>query len=209
MWLSKLTLNSRLREVRRDLANPYEMHRTLSWAVSQALAEGRERLLWRVEPVRGQSPIVLVQTLTCPDWSEVLRRLPGYAVVDPASPKPFDPRFAPSDVLRFRLRANPSVKRIGKRYPILRDDGKMEWLQRKLQDAGCELLAGVPLSEEKILAFKKADGDKHTTQLTVYAVLFEGILRVLEPEATKKAIAQGIGPGKGLGLGLLSLGPVR
>lgn len=52
MWISKLVLDLRSRSARRDLANPYEMHRTLSRAVSRALEEGKERLLWRVEPTR-------------------------------------------------------------------------------------------------------------------------------------------------------------
>lgn len=209
MWISKLTLNPRLREVRRDLANPYEMHRTLSWAVSQELAAGRERLLWRVEPVRLGLPVALVQTLTYPDRSKMLGRQPGYAVVDPASPKPFDPRFSRGQVLRFRLKANPSVKRVGKRHPLLRDADKLDWLQRKLRDGGCELVAGMAVSEERIVASKPAGEDGKMVKLTVYAVLFEGVLRVLDPEATRKAIALGIGPAKGLGLGLLSVGPAR
>jgi len=209
VWLSKLVLKPRIREVRRDLANPYEMHRTLCWAVSQAVSEGRERLLWRVESVCREPPAMLVQTLTYPDWSELLQRYPGYASVDPTSPKPFDPQFTRGQVLRFRLRANPSVKRVGKRYPILRGDGKLEWLQRKLQSAGCELVSGVALSEEKIVAFKEGEGDDRRTRLTVYAVHFEGVLRVLEPDAIREAIALGIGPAKGLGLGLLSVGSTR
>lgn len=209
VWLSKLTLDSRLKEVRRDLANPYEMHRTLSWAVSDALAEGRERLLWRVEPARRGSPILLVQTLSRPNWSELLRLHPGYAAVDPTSPKPFDPQFTRGQVLRFRLRANPSVKKMGKRYPILRADGKLEWLRRKLRNAGCEQVSGVALSEERIVALKEGEGDDRRTRLTVYAVHFEGVLRVLEPDTTREAIALGVGPAKGLGLGLLSVGPTH
>jgi hypothetical protein len=84
MWVSKLVLNPASKAARRDLANPYEMHRTLSKAVSEALKEGRERLLWRLEPTRGlEPPVVLVQTLTEPDWS-VLEE--GYAEVLPRSP---------------------------------------------------------------------------------------------------------------------------
>lgn len=56
MWISKLKLDLRSKAVRRDLASPYEMHRTLSRAVSQALKEGKERLLWRLEPTRGTEP---------------------------------------------------------------------------------------------------------------------------------------------------------
>lgn len=140
MWLTKLVLNPASRAARRDLANPYEMHRTLSKAVSRALEEGRERLLWRLEPARGlEPPVVLVQTLTEPDWS-VLDE--GYAQVFP--PKPFHPALKPGQRLRFRLRANPA-KRLaatGKRVALKTPAEKVAWLERRLEEGGFRLLEG-------------------------------------------------------------------
>jgi len=110
VWLTKLVLNPASKAARRDLANPNEMHRTLSKAVSRALEEGRERLLWRLEPTRGlEPPVVLVRTLTEPDWS-VLDE--GYAQVFP--PKPFHPALRGGQRLRFRPRANPAERRAAK-----------------------------------------------------------------------------------------------
>ena len=40
MYLSQLTLNPRTRRVQRELANPYELHRTLMRAYPEALPEG-------------------------------------------------------------------------------------------------------------------------------------------------------------------------
>jgi CRISPR system Cascade subunit CasE len=40
-------------------------------------------------------------------------------------------------------------------------------------------------------------------------VLFDGILRATDSTALRQAWASGIGPGKALGLGMLSLAPVR
>lgn len=208
MFLSKLTMNQRSARARRDLANPYEMHRTLSWAVSEAIRARQERLLWRVEPVRSGPPVVLVQTLTKPDWGALFQRHPDYAVLDPMSPKAFEPHFRSGRLLRFRLKANPSVKRMGKRYGLLSREDKMEWLQWKLTTAGCKLVAGVVVSEGRIRAIRHDLGTGALPEITIYAALFEGVLQVLDPEAARAAIARGIGPAKGFGLGLLSVAPV-
>lgn len=199
MWISKLILNPRSAAVRRDIANPYEMHRTLMWALGEEAQAGRERVLWRVESRRLERPVLLVQTLTKPAWEAVLNRYPRYADVDPTSPKAFDPQLVAGQVLRFRLRANPSVKRQGKRLALLSQEEKMNWLERKMKQAGCELRAAAILSEERVVAYKAG------TPLTVFAVLFEGLIQVTEPAPCYAAIERGVGAAKGLGMGLLSV----
>ena len=207
MWISKLVLNLRSEAARRDLANPYEMHRTLSWTVAEALQARKERLLWRVEPFRLAPPTVLVQTLTRPDWSKVFERFPDYGQLDPTSPKFFDPQFRVGEVLRFRLRANPTVKRLGKRYALQGEKGKMDWLARKLEESGAELVQAVVTHEMWIQARKPGQGTG--TVVTLHAVLYDGYLRVREPERLKLAVAWGLGPAKGFGMGLLSLARPR
>lgn len=211
MWLSKLVLNPQVKEVRRDLSNPYEMHRTLSWAVSAGITEGKERLLWRVEPYRPQDyPVVLVQTLTRPDWGAVLDKYPGYAQVDPSSPKAFQPILRPKQLLRFRLKANPSVKRLGKRHALTKYEDKLKWLERRLTAGGYEVVNTVVASEAKIKARKTGAVEPNATPLfiTVQAVLFEGVIRVADPYLARQTIASGVGPAKSLGLGLLSVAPL-
>lgn len=207
MYLTKITLNLRCERARRDLANPYEMHRTLSWAVAEALQERRERLLWRVEPYRLTPPVVLVQTLTRPDWSKVFARFPDYGELDPTSPKFFDPEFREGQVLRFRLRANPTVKRLEKRYALQSVEEKMEWLGRKLELAGAKVLRAMITGETRIRARKSATSD--APFIVIHAVLYEGLLQVVDPARLKEALARGIGPAKGLGMGLLSLARPR
>ncbi|KHG64331.1 CRISPR-associated protein Cse3 [Thermus sp. 2.9] len=210
MWISKLVLDPRSKAARRDLANPYEMHRTLSRAVSQALQAGRERLLWRLEPTRThERPVVLVQTLTEPDWS-VLEE--GYAEIFP--PKPFSPVFRPGQSLRFRLRANPS-KRVagsGKRVALKTYGEKVAWLQRRLAEGGFRLVEGeegfsVRILQDTFLEVPRRKGRGERGKMQIQAVLFEGRLEVVDPEQARGTLERGIGPGKALGLGLLSLAP--
>lgn len=207
MWISKLVLDLRSKTARRDLASPYEMHRTLSKAVSAPLREGRERLLWRLEPARSvDTPVVLVQTLNPPDWS-VLDK--GYATVYP--PKEFRPALQEGQVLRFRLRANPSkrFKERGERVALKTPGEKLAWLARKLEEGGFRLLRDrdrdQPLAVIRQDAFLEVRKGEHLLQ--VQAVLFEGSLEVVDPEKALETLKKGIGPGKAVGLGLLSLRP--
>ncbi len=208
MWMSKLALDLRSREARRDYGSPYQMHRTLLKAVEEAEREGKERLLFRVEPARGTStPLVLVQTLTHPQWD---RLPPRYALVFP--PKPFHPTLVPGQPLHFRLRANPT-KRLndsGKRVALKTREDKLRWLRRRLEQGGFRLLSTKADGEvllARILQDNYLEVPKKGHLLQVQAVLFEGLLQVVDPGTAVSTLKRGIGPGKALGLGLLSLHP--
>jgi CRISPR system Cascade subunit CasE len=45
--------------------------------------------------------------------------------------------------------------------------------------------------------------------VTLAGVLFEGLLEVTDPDNLRLAIREGIGPGKAIGCGLLSVAPLR
>lgn len=149
LYLSRLVLNPRSRQVRSELAHPYEMHRTLMRAFSKAIdnAEARQKfgILFRVEADGlGGVPKVYVQSLIEPDWSS-LHRLGDYLCKDAAMPgaswKDIMPAYQnlhDGQTLRFRLRANPT-KRIakqddpmkGKRVELIRENDQLDWLIRK------------------------------------------------------------------------------
>src|SRR5262249_11410448 len=109
VFLSKLILNVRDRTARRDLASPYEMHRTiLSAGFDGVPKDALGRVLFRTDEDRAgrTPPVVLVQSDREPDWA----RLPtGYTTRGPEC-KPFDPQFRAGHRLRFRLRANPTKR---------------------------------------------------------------------------------------------------
>jgi len=63
MYLSRLTLNPRDRNARRDLSSPYELHSTLARMFADA-PQQTERVLFRLE--RGENR-VLIQSRTRPD----------------------------------------------------------------------------------------------------------------------------------------------
>jgi CRISPR system Cascade subunit CasE len=225
MYLSKLTLNPRTRRVQRELANPYELHRTLMSAFPDKLPPG-ERLLFRVDvDERTGVPTVLLQSHSAPDWAWLGDpRANGYLLRAPES-KPFEVGFTPGQTLAFHLRANPTVKhsapgqRQGRRDPLYREEDQLAWLERKATDGGFRLVRVVVLKEgntygrqpvKKVTVdaeetVKDVEKGPKTRALTHFAVRFEGLLQVTDPTKLWATVQRGIGSGKGLGFGLLSL----
>lgn len=193
MYLTRLVLNTRSKPVRRDLANPYDMHRTLTAAVAKHLSD--ERLLWRVDERRGALPVVLVQTWNAPDWEHLDS---GYCDEQP-SVKWFEFQPLSGTVCRFRLRANPCTCTEGRRHGITAPDLQLAWLARQGSRHGFEVISAIVMRQQPVKAHK--DGKI----LTLCSALFDGALEVTAEEAFGRCVRNGIGHGKGLGLGLLSL----
>jgi CRISPR system Cascade subunit CasE len=212
MYLSRLILNPRNRRVQREVAEPYQMHRSLMQAFPDDLKEGQERVLFRLETQRDGGLALLVQSWTLPDWSWLAEpEARGYLLpVGEPNPavKSFDLDLAPGQRLAFRLRANPTVKRKfesgdHKRVGLYDEEGQIEWLKRKGEGGGFRLLSARTSDQEDVKGTVRRQGKKHTLKLA--AVQFDGLLEVTDPERLRDTVRQGIGSGKGFGFGLLSL----
>jgi CRISPR system Cascade subunit CasE len=210
MYLSRLILNPRNRRAQREIANPYQMHRSLMRAFPDDLKEGDERVLFRLEPGRNGAPALLVQSWTLPDWSWLAE--PGARdylwtndELNPAT-KPFDLKLAASQVLAFRLRANPTARRrlpdgTRKRIGLCREEDQIDWLQRKGKQGGFQVIS-VHTSRRETIKGSKGQGKG---QYTLLSVQFDGLLQVTDPDRLRETVRQGIGSAKGFGFGLLSL----
>lgn len=202
MYLSRFFLNPKHPLARRDLANPYEMHSTLAWLFENPAAA---RPLWRLEWTRP--PAVLFQSFEPPDFSRLLRRegFEGYFASAPESKEYRLPSLIQAgERLRFRLEANPTVTRGGKRHGLTRIDDQMLWLHRKAASAGFSVLHAY-VSRMERRSFKKRGAD---APIVLFAVRFDGWLEVRDPDKLREAIRLGVGHGKALGLGLLSISRV-
>lgn len=212
MHLSRLILNPRSRQVQRDLADPYQLHRTVMRAFPDDLPDD-ERVLHRLEQDNRQGRLsLLVQSQHRPDWDELTDAylLPPDPF-DPAGRNPavktFDPTLRRGQSLHFRLLANPT-KRLGKSYGkdagkrvgLYKTEEQIEWLKRKAERGGFLVLSALPSREQMQ---KSRHGPKLLT------VRFDGILQVAEPETFADTLAQGIGSAKAFGCGLLSVAPMR
>ena len=224
MWLHRIHLNQRCREARRDLSDPYQLHSTLCRAFSRPdrKCPGGETL-WRLEPETDPTgcPRVLVQSRSMPDWTAI--GVEGW--LGGADP-PIDLRdrlqldsLKSGQRFRFRLRANPCVTRNGKRMGLLRLAEQEAWLERKGQLHGFSLphaasfdrseapqrrVVDVRVSQEQMLRGKQRTGNG----IRIYSVLYDGTLTLTEPAKFTAALETGIGHGKAMGLGLLSVVPI-
>jgi CRISPR system Cascade subunit CasE len=209
MYLSRLILNPTNRRVQRELANPYELHRTLMRAFPDDLQEGAERVLFRVDAdPRTGALTLLMQSWGAPDWSWLEDPgARGYLLRSPET-KPFDLNLSPGQALAFRLRANPTVKRRfnereHKRVGLYREEEQLEWLRRKGEQGGFRLLSARASRETIVRGVIHRDLETHN--LNLLAVQFDGLLQVTDPVRLRETVRRGVGSGKGLGFGLLSL----
>lgn len=216
--LSRLRLNVGQRDVRRDLGNPYDMHRTLVRAYADGPEAEVRPFLWRLELGReGQVPEVLVQSESEPRWSQLpLDYLIEHEVRS----------WSPEEVLRqgrrlrFRLRANPTVCRVPpapenkegpitdargnrKRLGLWKEEEQLAWMERQADKLGLASVEAVVSSSARLRCRRRGG------VLTVAATLFEGQAVIADPDALATGIRQGVGHARLLGLGLVSVAPIR
>lgn len=227
MRLHRIHMNPRCKEARRDLADPYQMHATLCRAFFPPETPcPAGSLLWRLEPETNAEgrPRVLIQCRETPDWSRIpvstwlAQAEPGIDLVQRLA---LD-TIKPGQAFRFRLRVNPCKTVQGKRQGLVHPDAQREWLARKGEQHGFTLRESdtpdyfdamqrpegrahhdVRISHEQMLRGSQHGG--HV--IRVYSVLFEGRLAVTDAVQFRKALEAGVGHGKVMGLGLLSIVP--
>jgi CRISPR system Cascade subunit CasE len=201
MYLSRLIIDGMNRNGRITLSNPYKMHQFVLSGFPDFKDQIEERVLYRLEPEqRNSHSVILVQSLSAPNWND--NSMNGLRNVQT---KQFSPKLTEGQLVRFRLRANPTVKKEGKRFGLLKEEEALSWLRRKAEAAGFSLAESSPIivSEGAI----KAKRGK-SRQLTFQSYLFQGVINVRDPERLLSTLPKGIGSAKAFGFGLLSLSAV-
>lgn len=123
--------------------------------------------------------------------------------------------LSPGDLVRFRLRANPTRKvqegsPNGKRKRVDPTfEAHAQWLRNKLGVS----VEGPICIENFVPGWAYGWRTKHEPQpkqrMQWWSVLFEGKFRLKDPTTLKTLLESGVGPGKAFGFGLLSVAPVR
>lgn len=221
MYLSRLILNPRSRRVQKEIADPYQMHRSIMNSFPDSLQPQTERVLFRLESRRALGRLgaiyrgglmLLVQSLACPDWTWLqMPNARGYLLpLDLPNPttKPFDLQLFPGQTLAFRLRANPTVKRTidgrKKRLGLYREEEQIQWLKRKAKQGGFEVISARTAGQDVVRGRIHRNAGTH--KLRLVSTQFDGLLRVVDPDRLAETVRRGVGSAKGLGFGLLSLG---
>jgi len=225
MYLSRLILNPRSRQVQHELADPYELHRTVSRAFpdgvfkAERTEENATNILFRVDlHPRTRIPTLLVQSRQYPSWDFLSTEKKDYLLgendlplnVENPAIKEMNLQLHEGQVLSFRLRANPTVKKDregkkqGRRVGLIREEDQQKWLERKLESAGAALVS-VNIVNEQFIRGKLFIEKEREKRMNFLSVQFDGILQVKKPDELASTIFTGFGSAKGLGFGLLSL----
>lgn len=205
MYLSRLILNANHPQVRSELDHPYELHRTICKGFDDPT---NARILFRPDKDMTSVVHVIVQSLVAPDWTR-LQADPKY-LREIDEPKKIElTGLTEGMALKFRLRCRPSKRvatkgdpRRGKRIALIEKDDLFAWLHRKAEESGFDVK---DVAFDRIYWYDSKDGKQEES---LGGVQFDGILVVTDPEKLREAVANGIGPQKAYGFGLLSLAPL-
>lgn len=209
MHLSRLKLDPLRRSTHELCLSPYLLHHAAFRAFPDESDGGPDRVRYRLDVDHQGNTNLLVQSEKEPDWDKAA--LLKQCLLEPAACRQFSPEFRSGKTLYFQLRANPTVKKQtegkknGFRLGLFGKEDQLTWFRNKAEEGGFALV-NCRVTLEGIVHDKKGSDDK---KLSHYAVRFEGILEVNDPEAFLKTLECGIGPAKGFGFGLLSIAPVR
>lgn len=201
MYLSKLALDERHRDVQRDLSNVHALHQRIMQAFPDEQRDNPRadwNVLFRHEP---DSNVILVQSAIEPDWSKLHQ---GYLTAHMT--KPFDPNTNQLDagrVVQFRLKANPSKRdqKTGKTVGLYHQPNQLVWLEQRALQNGFKLLSVDTIPTPNVFGVK----GKGSSPIRIVTVLYQGVLQITDPLLFITAIHQGIGRGRSYGCGLLSI----
>ena len=173
--------------------------------------------LFFIDPLPNGRAVIIVQSAIVPDWNYAFHNA-SHLLAAPPVVKPFEPHFPKGQWLRFRLAANPTRRlskhspdakeeSIGKRVPVP-TDRLIDWLAHRGESAGFDITRDATTLQPGYIYFNKSDKENDKGQ-RLRSVLFNGLLRVTDPDAFRQTLVHGIGSGKAFGFGLLLTAPVR
>lgn len=206
MELARIVLNIGNAGVRRDIADPYQMHSTLARAFCADSGGTPGKFLWRLEHARAdQPPVLLVQSPSGGRWEAFEREVPAWILRrDTRNWNPVEV-LKPDRRIAFRIRCNPTVTRAGKRLGLWSEAEQLAWFDRQAVKSGLSDVRVEAVSSNRLVGNRrKGEG----AAVVVCAAQFEGRGRVENPDVLVAALASGIGHSKMMGLGLLSLAPI-
>ncbi len=209
-YLTLLHLDADDPQVRVDMRDVSELHRTIMSAFADIGGGGRARadlgILYRLAS-EEEHVTLLVQSQVRPRWDDLPR---GY-LTRTADVRPLEPlldRILPGSVWTFRLVANATVARQGARHGLTRERDLVTWLLGRHEQLGARLDSnGSPTFTARDLGDIR--GRRGTNRITVRQASFDGVLEAIDAAALKRALLDGVGRGRAYGCGLLSLAQVE
>ena len=226
MFLTKIDLAPERRLARKYLGSPQAMHAVVMSATGGHDGNGPGRVLWRVD--RGVTTALYVLSPLEPDCSQLVAEA-GTAGTQARTLdySPFLVSLDAGQLWAFRLAANPSYSASrgpgvrGQRYGHVTAEQQRQWLMDRVPRFGFELMPvdhvdGEGTDEAVLVAYRerpvfnrRRPGGEGYDRVTINRTVYEGVLRVTDPEPLRRALIVGIGRSKAYGCGLMTLSRVR
>ena len=226
MFLTKIDLAPERRLARKYLGSPQAMHAVVMSATGGHDGNGPGRVLWRVD--RGVTTALYVLSPLEPDCSQLVAEAgTAGAQARTLDYSPFLASLDAGQLWAFRLAANPSYSASrgpgvrGQRYGHVTVEQQRQWLMDRVPRFGFELMPvdhadGEGTDEAVLVAYRerpvfnrRRPGGEGYDRVTINRTVYEGVLRVTDPEPLRRALIAGIGRSKAYGCGLMTLARVR
>lgn len=226
MFLTKIDLAPERRLARKYLGSPQAMHAVVMGATGGSIGDGPGRVLWRVD--RGTTTALYILSPLEPDCSQLVAEV-GAAGTQ-ARTLDYSPFLASLDagqLWAFRLAANPSYSASrgpgvrGQRYGHVTVEQQRQWLVERAPRHGFELMpvdhvddegsdgAVMVVHRERPVFNRRRSEGEGRDRVTINRTVYEGVLRITDPESLRRALIAGIGRSKAYGCGLMTLARVR
>lgn len=226
MFLTKIDLAPQRRLTRKYLGSPQAMHAVVMGATGGNVGDGPGRVLWRVD--RGTTTALYILSPVEPDCSQLVAE--AGTAGSQARTLDYSPFLASLDagqLWTFRLAANPSYSASrgpgvrGQRYGHVTVEQQRQWLIERTTRFGFELMpvdhtdgggidgAVMVAYRERPVFNRRRPGEQGRDRVTINRTVYEGSLRVTDPESLRRALIAGVGRSKAYGCGLMTLARVR
>lgn len=204
MWISMLTINPENGDANADLKDANQLHKTVMSGMPETCDTP---VLYRTDRSRNGRFQVTVVSHVQPNWEKIQSGTTPY-LLEPPSVKAYDPEMSNGDLLRFRLKAHPTVsKKIGElghrdrgRPLFIRTpEDRREWLRRRSEKLGFSLLDCDEI-ETGTIRCQRPEG-----RIEIPYVTFQGIIRVDDVRTFIDALGRNVGQKRAFGCGMLSV----
>lgn len=226
MFLTKIDLAPERRLARKYLGSPQAMHAVVMGATGGSIGDGPGRVLWRVD--RGTTTALYILSPLEPDCSQLVAEV-GAAGTQARTLdySPFLTSLDAGQLWAFRLAANPSYSASrgpgvrGQRYGHVTVEQQRQWLVERAPRHGFELMpvdhvddegsdgAVMVVHRERPVFNRRRSEGEGRDRVTINRTVYEGVLRITDPESLRRALIAGIGRSKAYGCGLMTLARVR
>lgn len=192
MYISKVLIDAKIPAVRHDLNSPDLFYNTVKSLT------GDSRPVFRIENIPLNQtdfiqPVVVVSE-SKPDLKKSRKPAGYFAGIESIE---YNIPVREGMVYKFLMKANPSVRIFFRDYDIETDEAWRKWLESECTANGFELIDCKCTDDGYITSREKGR--------RMCSVLFEGSLKIYDVKKFQAALHKGIGRGRELGLGLLSI----